>query len=107
MNFSEVFTSFRFLIGFIHIYKKVLHFTVFELDDHLVCQTVSARLHRNLIPSEPFCQGQFLAVECDFFLTIQITIESHQERITERPGLTFIVTNIFNFQPDFFHDGHE
>ena len=36
-------------------------------------------------------------------VTIQITIESHQDRITERPWLTFIVTNIFNFQPDFFH----
>ena len=62
------------------------------------------RLTLNVFPLDPDSLLEFISVQYDLCAAVDIAVKSGQKIVHYAPRLGFVITDILNLQPDFFHD---
>ena len=83
---------------------KILLAASFEDSYHLSGQADAIIFQRNIFPFKPLSHGQFLRIQRDIRISIHITEKSAEQSRGEGPGLALVITNIFDFETNFFHN---
>ena len=52
----------------------------------------------------PLGQGQFIFIDMDSVIPIQVTVKAHEHIAVHAPGLALIVADVFHPQAHFLHD---
>ena len=81
-----------------------LHNSCSESHHHFIGQADVISLTGDFISVKPLSHRKFFMIDGERIVSIYVAEKSEQKRAAERPGLAFVVTEIFDFQTYFLHD---